>query len=265
MLKLYHNAMSVCAQKVRIQLAAKNLDWQGEHLNIRNGDQFKPEFLKISPKAVVPVLIHDGQVINESNVILEYLEDVFPETPLRPADHYQRAMMRKWLIQLETHLHVDVATISFSVAFRYQVLAKQDSPEKLEQFFNAIPDARRAQLIRGMVTEGLDYAGVVPAISAYDKILKEMEQALQQTPWLVGDTISLADIGFAPYITRLAQLQLQGWWQDKPHVQAWYKRLCATDCYRQGLLDWNDENYLAIMTEKGQEAWPQVAEIIASL
>ena len=50
MLTLYHNDMSACAQKVRFVLAVKQLEWQSEELNLRQGDQQRPEYLKINPK-----------------------------------------------------------------------------------------------------------------------------------------------------------------------------------------------------------------------
>ena len=94
MLELYHNDMSVCAQKVRMVLAHKGLEWKSIHYNLRAGEQFNPGFLKISPKALVPVLVHDGDAINESNVIDEYLEEVFPQHPLMPGDPVERARIR---------------------------------------------------------------------------------------------------------------------------------------------------------------------------
>ncbi len=50
------------------------------------GDQFDPEYLKLNPKAVVPILVHDGRVIVESTVICEYVDEDFPEPSLKPAD-----------------------------------------------------------------------------------------------------------------------------------------------------------------------------------
>jgi glutathione S-transferase len=51
MIELYHNDMSVCAQKVRFALAEKNLSWQEHHLNLRAGEQQKPEYIKLNPNA----------------------------------------------------------------------------------------------------------------------------------------------------------------------------------------------------------------------
>ena len=46
---LYHNDMSTCAQKVRVTLGEKNLEWIGHELNLRTGDQHQPEFLRLNP------------------------------------------------------------------------------------------------------------------------------------------------------------------------------------------------------------------------
>ena len=83
MIELYHNDMSVCAQKVRFALAEKKLAWEGHHLNLRAGDQQKPEYLKLNPNAVVPTLVDNGTVIIESTVISEYLDDAYPEPTLK--------------------------------------------------------------------------------------------------------------------------------------------------------------------------------------
>jgi glutathione S-transferase len=63
MIELYHNDMSVCTQKARFALAEKKLVWESRHLNLRAGDQQKPEYLKLNPNAVVPKLMDNGAVI----------------------------------------------------------------------------------------------------------------------------------------------------------------------------------------------------------
>src|SRR6516165_5512819 len=83
MLELYHSINSVCAQKIRIALLEKGLQAK-EHLMTLRGDQFDPAYMKLNPNAVVPTLVHDGQVITESSIILYYLDDAFLENPLMP-------------------------------------------------------------------------------------------------------------------------------------------------------------------------------------
>ena len=80
MLEHYHNINSVCAQKVRIALIEKGLDVK-EHLLTLRGDQFDPAYLKLNPNGVVPTLVHDGNTIIESSLILYYLDEAFPAPP----------------------------------------------------------------------------------------------------------------------------------------------------------------------------------------
>lgn len=132
MLELYHNDMSVCAQKVRFALAEKKLAWEGHHLNLRAGDQQEPEYLKLNPNAVVPTLVDDGNIIIESTVICEYLDDAYPEPKLKPVNAVGRARMRLWTKQLDEGVHAATSVVSSAIAFRYQKLAI--GMEALEEF-----------------------------------------------------------------------------------------------------------------------------------
>src|ERR1043166_10260290 len=95
MIELYHDNLSVCAQKVRIVLAEKNLPWTNHHRNLAAAEHLTPEFKKMNPRGVVPVLVHDGNVIVESSVICSYLDEAFPNPPLMPKDPVEPPTMRR--------------------------------------------------------------------------------------------------------------------------------------------------------------------------
>ena len=86
MLALYHNDMSLCAQKVRVGLAEKKLDWESRHLVLRAAEHQQPWYIELNRRAVVPTLIDGEKVIRESNVILEYLDEAYPDPALAPRD-----------------------------------------------------------------------------------------------------------------------------------------------------------------------------------
>ena len=92
----------------------------------------------------------------------------------------------------------------------------------------------------------------------------DMEAALADTPWLAGKDFSLADVGYAPYLTRLDHLQLQFLWDKRPHIAAWYQRLMERRAYKEALEDWFNPSYLSLMKEKGAAAQSRVKAIIAS-
>ena len=81
-MKLYHNPVSTCSQKVRLVLAEKGLEYESEVLDLLAGDQFAPDYVAKNPSAVVPTLEDGGRVFVESTLINEYLDDAYPEQQL---------------------------------------------------------------------------------------------------------------------------------------------------------------------------------------
>ena len=117
---LYHNDMSVCAQKVRLTLAEKGLDYESKHLDLRAGDQKKPDYLKLNPNGYVPTLVHDDFVVCELTVICEYLDDAFPAPALKPADARGRARMRGFTKFIDAAIFPATGMVSMSIAFHHQ-------------------------------------------------------------------------------------------------------------------------------------------------
>jgi glutathione S-transferase len=262
MIELYHNDMSVCAQKVRFALTEKELKWEGHHLNLRAGDQQRPEYLKLNSNAVVPTLVDDGTVIIESTVINEYLDDAYPEIRLRPTDSLSRARMRLWTKQLDEGVHAATSVLSTGIAFRYQKLAR--GMEELEKFHQQMPDPAKRERSRDTIAKGVDSIYFAGAVRRFDKLLADMEAALSESPWLAGKEFSLADIGYAPYLTRLDHLQMELLWDKRPRVAAWYDQVKEWRGYKEGIGDWLNASYLALMKEKGAEARPRIKAIISS-
>lgn len=265
MIKLFHNDMSVCAQKVRMVLDHKEIRWESEHLNLRSGDQFRPDFQKINPKGVVPVLQHNEAIITESNAIIEYIEEAFPAPPLMPSDPVVRAKVRNWMIRLEAGLHENIAVISFCTAFRYQMLDRYPDPDSMEDFLNNIPDPARASVMRDTVLNGLESVRLKQALYAYNKLLRDMDESLSKGRWLSGHQLTLSDYSLLPYIERLEQLSMSEWWQSKPAINDWLQRLRLTPAYRKGMADWHNASYIELMNKKGQESWNSVRSLIDTL
>ncbi len=96
---LFERSDSPFCGAVRAALAEKNLPYTPRHVD---GTPATTHDLEThNPLAKVPVLLHGAHAIGESLAILEYLEDTFPDPPLRPRDLPQRAQMRQamsWLL-----------------------------------------------------------------------------------------------------------------------------------------------------------------------
>ena len=262
MLELYHNDMSTCAKKVRLVLAEKGLEWTGHHLSLRQGDQHKPDYLKLHPGGVVPTLIHNGAVIRESTIINEYLDDAFPETPLRPKSAVARWRMRLLTKQRDEGVHAATGVVSSCTAFRFQYA--HYSPEELQAHIDNIPDPARREARRQIFEHGLDAPVFAPAIRRFDVLFGDLEDALAGGDWLAGNEFSLADIAYTPYLTRFDHLQNLGMLDRRPRLMGWYDRIRARPSYEVALTKWFNDKYIPLMEEKGAEAWPKVREILGS-
>ncbi len=258
-LTLYHNDMSVCAQKVRFTLAEKGLAYEQKHLNLRAGDQKQPDYLKLNPNGYVPTLVHDDFVVCESTVICEYLDDAFPTPPLKPADARGKARMRGFTKFIDAAIFPATGVVSMSIAFHHQY------PPEVHATMEAARPGWMANFRN--LQKGTENPAFPNAIRRLDKMLADMEKALADhgKPWLTGDDYTLADVGNAPYVTRLDHLKfLSRMLVKRPRTADWYERIKARPAYQDALAKWFNAKYLPLMDEKGNEAWPRVKELLAA-
>ena len=104
-LHLFHADISNCSMRVRMVLAEKELPWTSHHLDLRKKETVTPEYFGIHPKGLVPTLVHNGVVHIESNEIIAYLDETYPDPPLQPQSGKEREVMHEWL-RTATEIHV---------------------------------------------------------------------------------------------------------------------------------------------------------------
>ena len=262
-LELYHNDMSSCSQKVRLTLEEKNLTWKGHHMNLRKGETRSKEYIsKLNKNGVVPTFVYGNDIIIESTVIMEYLEDQFPENPLRPIKPEHKAKMRLWNKKLDEVLHSSVAIISSCVAFRYQFLEKYDKGE-INNLIDKIPDEKRREISRDTIFNGLNSNFFEGAIFEFIKIFDELDKHLSNFKFLSGNNYTLADAAYTPYLTRFEHLQLSFLYQEKKYLSNWFSMIKEKENYRKAILNWNNDDYLNLMCLRGKESIKKIKKIIS--
>lgn len=263
---LYHHGSSACAAKVRLVLAEKRIDWESRYVDILAGEQFRPEFLAINPKAVVPVLVHEGAVIRESTVICEYLEEAFPETPrLMPADLAARAAVRVWTKAVDEELHPACSALTYLASHRHTILAR--GAGSFEDFLAAPGAEGRPSRERKWrwIHEGFAAPGAADQLRLYLGYLDRMEEALAGSEWLAGDAFTFADGALAPYVNRLAALAMERLWQGgrRPNVARWFSAVQARPSFAPAFIEWMPPELAAEMRANGEASWPQVERLLA--
>lgn len=262
-LDLYHHGSSTCAAKVRLALTEKRLAWTSHYVDILRGQQFEPGFLALNPKAVVPVLSHDGAVITESTVICEYLEECFPDHPIFPAAPIERARVREWTKAVDEELHPACSALTYIVSHRHTILRNGSNAFAEFAATTAVGSNARAQKWQ-WIQQGLDAPGAAEKVRLYDAYLRKMDRVLGETEWLAGDHFSMADIALAPYVNRLANLAMHRLWGDGrlPNVNGWFNRIRLRPAFATAIVEWLPPELSAEMKSNGESSWPAVRSVL---
>jgi glutathione S-transferase len=226
-LELYNAAYSTCSQKVRLCLHEKGLSFTDRILDFRTQEHLSDSYLRINPNGVVPTLIADGRAVIDSSVIIEFLDEVFPETALTPKDPFARADMRAWLRYIE-----EVPTKAIRFPSFQKVFLRHFSDMDADQF-DAAAQSRplRTAFYRKMGRDGFDDAEMDAAYAELRQTVMRMATRLTQGPWLCGAALTLADYCVTPTIDRMADLGMASLWDDLPEVADWYARIQARPAF----------------------------------
>jgi len=263
MIEFFHSPGSSCCVKVRFLLNEKGLEYREHRIDLRRGDQLAPEFRALNSKAEVPVLVHDGFVLPESTVIMEYIEDVFPSPGLRPSSARDRANMRLWTKWPDEGGHIAYSSLAFAVSHRYQ--AHDTTPGWVEEQLATKPDVSRQDRQKDAIDLGVDDPKLAVTMAKFDHLIRNMQTRLAAHDWLAGDTFSLADIAVIPYVVRLDVMTLlEIWREDCPSVYAWLSAVRSRPGYAPTYEELNRSETHRLMRENGMRAREKLRSLITA-
>ena len=227
---LYNAPQSTCSQRVRFVLNAKALPFAEVKLNLLEGDQLKPEYLKLNPNGVVPTLDHDGNIVIDSSVIVEYLDEVAPDGEnFTPSDAVARAHMRALMRFIDEMPAAAIRVPTFNLAFlpHFAKMSEQD--------FLAFAESKplRKEFMLSMGRKGFPEKDMKSALDRLGRTLDRMDAEIAKSggPWLLGKKPTLADVAVMPAIVRMADLGLDTMWTDRPAIARWHELIRAHKAY----------------------------------
>ncbi len=259
MLTLYHYDRSTAAQRVRLILEEKNIKWQSIIVDTARGDvdQLPKDYHKLNPKGLVPVIINEGSAIPESLIILEYLEEKFPEPSFRPQNPELIAKIRLWMNKINDGIHVASRTIGVCIVNRH--IYNEEKKSKISEYYAKMKDRVRKNNDQINIEFGLNSPLLPDAVQAFKNLFEEMNFNLKNSPWLVGDSYSLADIALVVYLRRMESFMMAPLWKNLKHLNRWYKLISSRPAYVKAVTKWGD-----ITEEKrkihGLEALPVISK-----
>ena len=192
MLTLYGQTDSGNCYKPRLLLAKTGRPFRHVEVSSLDGSTRKPEYLARNPNGKVPLLeLEDGRLLAESDAILLYLAE---GTPFLPKDAYERALVYQWLF-FEQYSHEPYIAVRRALMV-YPERARDATPERLAS-----------------------------TLAGGEKALSVMETQLEKTPFIAGDTYTVADIALYAYTH---EAHMGGFnMQQYPAVLEWLQRIAG--------------------------------------
>ena len=203
---LYHLWLSPVCRKVRVALAEKGVEFE---LAVERVWERCTDFLVLNPAGEVPVLVEpDGEVVAGGTPICEYLEDVFPESPLIGTGPLFRAEVRRLADWFDLKFNAEITDNLVGEKFMKRFMGMGE------------PNAQAIRAGQQNLRIHLDYIGYLA----------------DRRTWLAGDDFSLADIAAAAHLSVIDYLGDVAW-DEFPVAKDWYARVKCRPSFRPLLAD----------------------------
>ena len=192
--RLYSAKGCPFARRTRMVLHEKGADFEAHEVDLRNRSE---EFLQASPTGKVPVIVVDGDSLYESNVVNQFLDEVFEQPKLLPEDPKARAYARIWMARADDDFYPQV-------------------------------------FVSGMGRErGFSEERISEALEKLRATLSRLDDGLKSNEYLAGG-FSLADVAHAGNFVRLHELEEKGVVSlvDYPNVASWMERVEARESFK---------------------------------
>lgn len=174
-LTFYYGSGSPFAWRVWLALEFKAIAYDQKMISFSAGDLRTPEYMAINPRRKVPAIVDDGFSLYESQAILEYLDERYPDGPrLFPGDVRQRALIRRMV-------------------------------QEADQYFIVAMDPLLEPILFGP-KEKWDEAAIAEARTRFGKELARWESIILGE-WLGGGAPSAADFTLYPHIALALRME----------------------------------------------------------
>ncbi|WP_459744284.1 glutathione S-transferase family protein [Pseudomonas sp. 3A(2025)] len=187
-IKLYRHPLSGHSHRVELLLSLLQLPTELVFVDLAKGEHKQPAFLAINAFGQVPVIDDNGLILSDSNAILVYLAKKYGDAQWQADEPEAAARVQRWL----------------------SVAAGQTAYG---------PAAARLITVFGAALNAED------VIARSHALLKVLDSELAASPFLAGDTVSIADVANYTYIAHAPEGNVS--LQDYPNVRAWLQRIEA--------------------------------------
>ncbi len=186
-MKYYYHPASTNCRKVSTVIELLGIDVKYEFVDLFKGKQAQSEYLAVNRNGMVPVLVDGTRTVVESNCILIYLAEK-TDSELWPEEH--RLEILQWMFWEQSHFMYATGLLFFQ------------------------------KLIKPMMGKDPDETRIEESMAKFRRHAKALDQHLNERDWLVGETMTLADLAVAANLTFAKPCELP--LDEFPNIQRWY-------------------------------------------
>lgn len=239
MIELYHNAAAAASLKLLVALKELGLDFVGHQVDPQTLQNWSEAHRKLAPQGQIPVLVDDGEVMNESQFALQYLAEAYGDHRLAPGDALGWYDVQAWLNIVEPALAPNVSligwqqTVSAEARDAYRTgLAAVPGREKPAGWSAVLQDAEASE------------DQLANAREKTAQLLSKIEAALDENDWVASPGYSIADIStFALVRTLPSLLPDMVNMTNTPKMIAWLERINARPAVKAALAAAGGDRY----------------------
>jgi glutathione S-transferase len=201
-LHLFHAALSSCSQRARLILEEKGVQWTSHLIDLAADENLTPEYQQLHTGGVVPALVHDGTVIIDSNDILYYIEEHFPNPSLMPEDAAEHSRIDD-LLRLSSQLQDSVKLLSFTHLWT----SVKKSPAQMAEYARLQQNKELVAWRQRFSDDDFSEDEMEAARMQFVAAFNILDATLQEWQWLSGEQFGVADISWTVNVHRAQMIE----------------------------------------------------------
>ncbi len=224
MLTIYHWEPNANSGKPILAAFEKGVEFESRYIDMLAFEQHAPEYLKVNPNGTVPAMLHDGVLVPESTVMMEYIDGSFPGPKLRPEDPFERWRMRWWCRYFDQVVGPSISMFGWS--FFVGPAMRQRDPAELRARIERIPLKERRIAWSKAIYGTFSPEEMAESGRRIAEGVRHLEAALGERPWVAGNSYSIADIAGFNMLAGLPLMNPQVA-NDAvtPHILEWLRKI----------------------------------------
>ncbi|KAI4305951.1 hypothetical protein L6164_029276 [Bauhinia variegata] len=201
-----YGPLCAATKRVLVCLIEKEVEFETVHVDITKGEQKSPEYLKLQPFGVLPVIQDGDYTLYESRAIMRYYAEKYKSqgVELLGKTIEERGLVEEWLDVEATNFHPPIYNLAIQLMFSPMV-GITPNPKLIEE--------SEAKL---------------------ESVLNIYEERLSKSKYLAGDFFSLADISHLPFLDYLVNYMGKEYMvKDRKHVSAWWGDISSKPSWKK--------------------------------